>query len=101
MNGGWKLSHLRNQDERRPDRSSIDLLDGVRMTPDMREIAIVQMRRSEALVDLAVCVAAGIRPKLHRLSHGTRHRASVLKRTFATPLGASGKQKRVDSRRTT
>jgi hypothetical protein len=87
------MNHTSSHGKPRPDRSSIELLHGVRMRADMRALAIVQMRRSQALVDLAACAAAGIAPKLHRLSRSARHRALVLKRTVVALAGRGRERK--------
>lgn len=64
-------------DELRGVESSIHLLRGVRMSRSDRERAVVDIRRSEALVELGFRAAAGITATLRRLAHRARAIASA------------------------
>ncbi len=84
--------HVNIHGEPRPVESSVVLLRGVQMSPAVRGLAIVQMRRAEALVDLAFRAAAWTKPTLHRLARGARAGALIVKGAFQAPASAGSEK---------
>ncbi|HEU0202030.1 MAG TPA: hypothetical protein VFR86_16565 [Burkholderiaceae bacterium] len=73
------MSQVNTQYEPEPVESSAHLLRGVRMSPDARKLAIIHMRRAEALVDLGFRAAALGKRALRRIKGGLRAIAPAAK----------------------